>query len=88
MSPVAPNESHALEHAWERHRDSSLASASESEILAAQRAFVAGARAAYGLLYVLFHLAEDLDGVSSAFEMVGAELELDADGGAAPASGD
>jgi hypothetical protein len=88
MSPVAPNESQALGHAWERHRDSSLASASESELAATQTAFVAGARAAYGLLYVLFHLAEDLDGVSSAFEMVGAELGLDADSGAVPASGD
>jgi hypothetical protein len=53
--------------------------ASESELVAAQTAFVAGARAAYGLLYVLFHLAEDLDGVSSAFEMVGRELGLDSD---------
>ena len=54
--------------------------------MAARTAFIAGARAAYGLLYVLFHLAEDLDGVSSAFEIVGAELGLDADGAAAPAS--
>ena len=86
MSPIAPNESHALEHAWERHRDASLAGASDAELVAARTAFIAGARAAYGLLYVLFHLAEDLDGVSSAFEIVGAELGLDADGAATPAS--
>jgi hypothetical protein len=80
MSLTSPNESHALEHAWERHRDASLVDASDTELVAARTAFVAGARAAYGLLYVLFHLAEDLDGVSSAFEMVGAELGLDAEG--------
>jgi hypothetical protein len=79
MSPIAPNESHALEHAWERHRDASLVDASDTELVAARAAFVAGSRAAYGILYVLFHLAEDLDGVSSAFEMVGAELGLDSD---------
>jgi hypothetical protein len=79
MTPTSPTDLDALLDAWDRHRTASLSGASVAELVAAEAAFLAGARASYGLLYVLFHLAEDLDGVSSAFEIVGRELGLDAD---------
>jgi hypothetical protein len=73
----------AIADAWHHYlMQRGIGDGSTEDVRELQRAFLSGARASYGVLYVLFHLAEGMDEISQAFETLGEELGLDDDEGA------